>query len=129
MVCYIINTVEYCKDTLDGLESNVKSLFENQSFRDKFSLEHEEEQFNGVINKAMETIQWQFESLIEQELKEIPRNYTDAAFTSQYTLKIKSFFNSNLSIIRETINNVYYTFLLNKISHRFTALYIQNIYK
>ena len=29
ILSYIINTIEYCKDTLDGLETNAKSLFEN----------------------------------------------------------------------------------------------------
>ena len=55
-IAHIINTAEYCKDTLDSVVNYAKKLFDNASFAEKINVDNEEEHMNLVLNKAIEVI-------------------------------------------------------------------------
>mmetsp|Transcript_30498 Transcript_30498/g.27741 ORF Transcript_30498/g.27741 Transcript_30498/m.27741 type:complete len:95 (+) Transcript_30498:623-907(+) len=52
--CLVINTGEYCKDTLQGLVDTVKNYLDSP-FKDKVNYDDEEELFIDLLNKGIDS--------------------------------------------------------------------------
>ena len=55
LVCFAINTAEYCKETIPNLEESLTSYLDSP-FSDQVDLQNEEEAFNQMMNKTVETM-------------------------------------------------------------------------
>ena len=56
LTCYIVNTSEYCNDTLPGLCDRLLQLFEGDEFKEQVDLGSNSEELNILANKAIQII-------------------------------------------------------------------------
>lgn len=54
-MCFAINTAEYCKETIPGLEESLSGYLDSP-FSDQVDLQNEEEAYNQMMNKTVETM-------------------------------------------------------------------------
>jgi hypothetical protein len=72
MVCYIINTAEYCRETVNPLgESVAKTL--DKPFSDEIDMTAEEDEFSGVITKALQSLVAGVGAAVEEQLAMLVR--------------------------------------------------------
>jgi vacuolar protein sorting-associated protein 53 len=55
ILCFIINTAEYCKDTLSGLAESVRQSLDSP-FCEKVEFEAEEDIFSSLLNRGVESL-------------------------------------------------------------------------
>ncbi len=63
------------------------------------------------------------------EFSEIPKSLVESSDVSNYVGGVKKVVNNYFVIIKNFINEVYYTFLMNKIIIVVANKFIQNVYK
>ncbi len=56
LTCYIVNTAEYCNDTLPGLCDRLVQLFETNELKEQVDLGTNSEELNILANKAIQII-------------------------------------------------------------------------
>jgi hypothetical protein len=132
MLCFIINTAEYCKDTLPGLCDSIKQSLESP-FNDKIELNFEEELFVGLLNKGIEHLLLSLDNRLEVEfgnmLKINWEKLEKVGDISDYVKGIKILLEKHLKNVKNYLSDMYFLFYLNKIVVLINNKFINNIYK
>lgn len=132
MLCFIINTAEYCKDTLPGLCDSIKQSLESP-FNDKIELNFEEELFVGLLNKGIENLLLSLDNRLEFEfgnmLKTNWEKLEKVGDISDYVKGIKILLEKHLKNVKNYLSDMYFIFYLNKIVVLINNKFINNIYK
>ena len=115
--CLAINSADYCKETISGLADTVRQYLD-APFNEKVDMSNEETFFSGFINKAIETLCHSLDQRIDGAFASIWKsNYdkiTETGDVSDYVKEISGVLESHIKTVRNTINDIYFTFYLNR---------------
>jgi len=131
-VCLIINTAEYCRETVGPLgETIAKTL--DKPFSDSVDMTSEEDEFSGVITKALSVLVSSVESRLDSELANMVRAKWDVVEAvgdqSEYVSNCSAVLNNSIPAIGSTINNNYFRYFTDKLSGAFVPRVYQHILK
>ena len=133
-ICIYLNTVDYIKETLQSVHDSLNSLLD-EPFNDQVDFKSEEDlcvaylnTFVGIIkntldNKLVQIFTNQVLKLPLDKMEENPMN------SSPYVENIKSCVSGVIFLVRDKMNSVYFTKLLNSICQSINSKYIETIYK
>ena len=69
-ICYVINTCEYCAETVEALEGSISEQI-NGDLKNKIDMSSVQDSFNDLIAKSIQILASGLESQIEGDLKEM----------------------------------------------------------
>lgn len=132
IVCFIVNTAEYCKDTLPGLCDSIKQSLESP-FNEKIELNNEEDVFIGLLNKGIEALLMSLELRLEPEFNNMLRinweKLERVGDISDYVKGIKLLLEKHVKNVKNFLSDVYFIFYLNKVVVLTNNKFINNVYK
>lgn len=131
-LCFIINTAEYCKDTLPGLCDSIKQSLESP-FNEKIELNNEEDLFIGLLNKGIESLLISLDIRLEPEFNNMVRinweKLDKVGDISDYVKGIKQFLEKHIKNVKNYLSDVYFIFYLNKVVVVINSKFLNNVYK
>eukprot|EP00249_Psilotum_nudum_P021312 c28062_g1_i1 orf=249-2780(+) len=131
LICYIVNTAEYCHETAGQLADNICKIIDVQ-FADKVDMSEEQDEFSVVITKALATLVQGLETKLEAELAVMSRmpwaTLESVGDQSEYVNAISAIL-SSVPVIGGLLSPLYFQFFLDKLAASFAPRFYFNIYK
>ncbi|KAH7283807.1 hypothetical protein KP509_34G024900 [Ceratopteris richardii] len=132
VICYIVNTAEYCHETAGQLAENISKMIDPQ-FADKIDMSEVQDEFSVVITRALATLVQGLETKLEAELAAMARmawaTMESVGDQSEYVNGISAVLSSSVPAISALLSPVYYQFFLDKLAASFAPRFHANIYK
>ncbi|KAH7673770.1 hypothetical protein IHE45_08G029100 [Dioscorea alata] len=132
MICYIVNTAEYCHQTSGELAENVSKIIESQ-FAEKIDISDVQDEFSAVITKALLTLVYGLETKIDAEMIAITHvpwaNLESVGDQSEYVNGIISILTSSIPVLGNLLSPTYFQFFLDKLAASLGPQFYLNIYK
>ncbi|KAG2593660.1 hypothetical protein PVAP13_5NG012558 [Panicum virgatum] len=125
MICYIVNTAEYCHQTSGELAENVAKMI-NPQFADK-------DEFSAVITKALMTLVHGLETKFDAEMVAMTRvpwaTLESVGDQSEYVNGISSILSSSIPVLGSLLSPTYFQYFLDKLAASLGPRFYLNIYK
>ncbi|KAI5061178.1 hypothetical protein GOP47_0023683 [Adiantum capillus-veneris] len=132
VICYIVNTAEYCHETAGQLAENISKIIDVQ-FADKVDMSEVQDEFSMVITRALATLVQGLETKLEAELAAMARiawaTVESVGDQSEYVNGISAVLSSSVPAIGALLSPLYYQFFLDKLAASFAPRFYANIYK
>lgn len=132
VICYIVNTAEYCHETAGQLAENISKIIDLQ-FTDKVDMSEVQDEFSVVITRALATLVQGLETKLEAELASMSRmawaTVESVGDQSEYVNGISAVLSSSVPAISALLSPLYYQFFLDKLAASFAPRFHVNIYK
>ncbi|XP_042448673.1 vacuolar protein sorting-associated protein 53 A-like [Zingiber officinale] len=132
MICYIINTAEYCHKTSGELAENVSKIID-PSFVDKVDVSEVQDEFFQVITKALVTLVHGLETKFDAEMIAMTRvpwaTIESVGDQSEYVNGISSILGSSIPVLGSLLSPTYYQFFLDKLAASLGPRLYHNIFK
>ncbi|KAJ7527685.1 hypothetical protein O6H91_16G066600 [Diphasiastrum complanatum] len=132
VICYIVNTAEYCYETAAQLAENMSKLIDVQ-YSDRIDMSEEQDEFSGVITRALSTLVLGLETRLENELLGMTRmpwaTLESVGDQSEYVNGISAILSSSVPVISSLLSALYFQFFLDKLAASFAPRFYFNIYK
>ncbi|KAM0937284.1 putative vacuolar protein sorting-associated protein [Dioscorea sansibarensis] len=132
MICYIVNTAEYCHQTSGELAENVSKIIESQ-FAEKIDISDVQDEFSAVITKALLTLVHGVETKFDAEMIVMTRvpwaNLESVGDQSEYVNGIISILTSSIPVLGNLLSPTYFQFFLDKLAASLGPRFYLNIYK
>ncbi|KAF9593221.1 hypothetical protein IFM89_020716 [Coptis chinensis] len=117
VICYIVNTAEYCHKTSGELAENV-SKFIDSHFADSVDMSEVQDEFSAVITKALITLVHGLETKFDAEMAAMTRvpwgTLESVGDQSEYVNSINSILNSSIPVLGSLLSPIYFQFFLDK---------------
>ncbi|XP_043700892.1 vacuolar protein sorting-associated protein 53 A [Telopea speciosissima] len=132
MICYIVNTAEYCHKTSGELAENVSKIIDSQ-YADKVDMSEVQDEFSAVITKALMTLVHGLETKFDAEMAAMTRvpwgTLESVGDQSEYVNGINSILTSSIPVLGSLLSPVYFQFFLDKLAASLGPRFYLNIYK
>lgn len=132
VICYIVNTAEYCHKTSGELAENVSKIIDSQ-FTDKVDMSEVQDEFSSVITKALITLVNGLETKFDAEMAAMTRvpwgTLESVGDQSDYVNGINSILSSSIPVLGSLLSPIYFQFFLDKLASTLAPRFYQNIYK
>ncbi|RLN04853.1 hypothetical protein C2845_PM13G16550 [Panicum miliaceum] len=150
MICYIVNTAEYCHQTSGELAENVAKMI-NPQFADKVDmsevqyvvdiivrekasmLRYLQDEFSAVITKALMTLVHGLETKFDAEMVAMTRvpwaTLESVGDQSEYVNGISSILSSSIPVLGSLLSPTYFQYFLDKLAASLGPRFYLNIYK
>ncbi|WVZ67748.1 hypothetical protein U9M48_016788 [Paspalum notatum var. saurae] len=153
MICYIVNTAEYCHQTSGELAENVAKMI-NPQFADKVDMSEVQDEFSAVITKALMTLVHGLETKFDAEMVAMTRvpwatlesvgdqsenashvskslmiNVKDMGVCHRYVNGISSILSSSIPVLGSLLSPTYFQYFLDKLAASLGPRFYLNIYK
>ncbi|KAK1279641.1 hypothetical protein QJS04_geneDACA014959 [Acorus gramineus] len=132
VICYIVNTAEYCHNTSGELAENVSKIIDSQ-FADKVDMSEVEDEFSAVITKALMTLVHGLETKFDAEMVAMTRvpwgTLESVGDQSEYVNGINSILTSSIPVLGGLLSPIYFQFFLDKLAASLGPRFYLNIYK
>lgn len=132
VICYIVNTAEYCHETAGQLADNISKTIDTQ-FADKVDMSEVQDEFSVVITRALATLVQGLETKLEAELAAMSRmpwaTLESVGDQSEYVNGISAILSSSVPAIGGLLSHLYFQFFLDKLAASFAPRFYFNIYK
>ncbi|PKA50631.1 hypothetical protein AXF42_Ash017970 [Apostasia shenzhenica] len=132
MICYIVNTAEYCHTTSGELADNVSKIIDPQ-FSARVEMSEVQDEFSAVITKALVTLVHGLEAKFDVEMVAMTRvpwaNLESVGDQSEYVNGINSILASSIPILGSLLSPTYFQFFLDKLAASLGPRFYLNIYK
>ncbi|KAJ4800777.1 Membrane trafficking VPS53 family protein [Rhynchospora pubera] len=132
MICYIVNTAEYCHKTSGELAENVSNMIDPQ-FVDKVDMSEVQDEFSAVITKALITLVNGIETKFDAEMLAMTRvpwaTLESVGDQSEYVNGISSILSASIPALGSLLSPTYFQFFLDKLAASLGPRFSQNIYK
>ncbi|OAY81558.1 Vacuolar protein sorting-associated protein 53 A [Ananas comosus] len=132
MICYIVNTAEYCHKTSGELADNVSKIIDPQ-FTDKVDMSEVQDEFSVVITKALMTLVHGLETKFDAEMVSMTRvpwaSLESVGDQSEYVNGINSILSSSIPVLGSLLSPTYFQFFLDKLAASLGPRFYLNIYK
>lgn len=132
LICYIVNTAEYCHKTAGELAENVSKIIDSQ-FADKVDMSEVQDEFSAVITKALMTLIHGLETKFDAEMSAMTRVPWGALESvgdqSEYVNGINSILTSSIPVLGSLLSPIYFQFFLDKLAASLGPRFYLNIYK
>ncbi|CAM0884212.1 unnamed protein product [Alopecurus aequalis] len=117
MICYIVNTAEYCHQTSGELAENVAKMI-NSQFSDKVDMSEVQDEFSAVITKALMTLVHGVETKFDAEMVAMTRvpwsTLESVGDQSEYVNGISSILSSTVPVLGSLLSSIYFQYFLDK---------------
>ena len=132
MICYIVNTAEYCHQTSGELAENVAKIISSQ-FSDKVDVSDVQDEFSAVITKALMTLVHGVETKFDAEMVAMTRvpwsTLESVGDQSEYVNCISSILSSTVPALGSLLSPTYFQYFLDKLAASLGPRFYLNIYK
>ncbi|XP_058071622.1 vacuolar protein sorting-associated protein 53 A [Magnolia sinica] len=132
VICYIVNTAEYCHKTAGELAENVSKMIDSQ-FAEKVDMSEVQDEFSVVITKALITLVHGLETKFDAEMAAMTRvpwgTLESVGDQSEYVNGINSILSSSIPVLGSLLSPIYFQFFLDKLAASLGPRFYLNIYK
>ncbi|XP_020587390.1 vacuolar protein sorting-associated protein 53 A [Phalaenopsis equestris] len=132
MICYIVDTAEYCHKTSGELAENVSKLIESQ-YADKVDMSEVQDEYSAVITKALLTLVHGIETKFDAEMVAMTRvpwaSLESVGDQSEYVNGINSILTSSIPTLGSLLSSTHFQFFLDKLAASLGPRFYLNIYK
>ncbi|KAI3995071.1 hypothetical protein MKX01_020843 [Papaver californicum] len=132
VVCYIVNTAEYCHKTSGELAENVAKIIDSQ-YADKVDMSDVQGEFSTVITRALLTLVQGLETKFDAEMAAMTRvpwgTLESVGDQSEYVNSINLILNSSIPVLGSLLTPIYFQFFLDKLAASLGPRFYLNIYK
>ncbi|XP_009628653.1 vacuolar protein sorting-associated protein 53 A isoform X2 [Nicotiana tomentosiformis] len=117
VICYIVNTAEYCHKTCGELADNVSKMIDAQ-FADRVDMSEVQDEFSAVITKSLITLVHGIETKFDSEMAAMTRvpwsTLESVGDQSEYVNDINSILTSSIPVLGSLLSPIYFQFFLDK---------------
>ncbi|KAL3838339.1 hypothetical protein ACJIZ3_022930 [Penstemon smallii] len=132
IICYIVNTAEYCQNTSGELAENVSKIVDAQ-YADKIDMSEVQDEFSAVITKALVTLVHGIENKFDAEMVAMTRlpwgTLESVGDQSDYVNGINTILASSIPVLGRLLNPLYFQFFLDKLASSLGPRFYLNIFK
>lgn len=132
VICYIINTAEYCHETAGQLGESVQNRIDTQ-FAESVDMNEEQDEFSGLITRALSVLVLGMETRLDAELAAMTKvqwaSLEAVGDQSEYVNAISNIFSSSLPVLANLLSAVYFQFFVEKLAASFAPRFYANIFK
>ncbi|KAG0584269.1 hypothetical protein M758_3G197500 [Ceratodon purpureus] len=132
VICYIVNTAEYCHETAANMGENIAKLIDSH-FSESIDMSEEQDEFSGVITKALSTLVLGLETRLENELANMARlpwaTLESVGDQSDYVNGISAILSSSVPVIAGLLSSLYFQYFMDKLAASFAPRFYNNIFK
>lgn len=132
VICYIVNTAEYCHKTSEELAENVSKIIDSQ-LTDMVDMSEVQDEFSAVITKALVTLVHGLESKFDAEMGAMTRvpwgTLESVGDQSEYVNNINMILASSIPVLGNLLSPIYFQFFLDKLASSLGPRFYLNIFK
>ncbi|KAJ0409715.1 hypothetical protein ATCC90586_003223 [Pythium insidiosum] len=131
-LCFVINTAEYCAETLPSLEEVIRAKID-KAFAESIELSQEIDTFHDVGAAAMKCIVAGLEGLLDDDLNTIPKmnwqTWEAVGDESSYVTQIGEKLRAFVPVIRQMLSALYFTNFHDKFAASFEFSKVESVLK
>ncbi|XP_059646970.1 vacuolar protein sorting-associated protein 53 A [Cornus florida] len=132
VICYIVNTAEYCHKTSGELAENVSKIIDSQ-LADGVDMSEVQDEFSAVITKALITLVHGLETKFDAEMTAMTRvpwgTLESVGDQSEYVNGINMILTSSIPVLGSLLSPIYFQFFLDKLASSLGPRFFLNIFK
>lgn len=132
VICYIVNTAEYCHKTSGELADNISKIIDSQ-LADVVDMSEVQDEFSAVITKALVTLVHGLETKFDAEMAAMTRvpwgTLESVGDQSEYVNGISMILTSSIPILGSLLSPIYFQFFLDKLASSLGPRFYLNIFK
>ncbi|KAM3322603.1 vacuolar protein sorting-associated protein 53 A [Capsicum chacoense] len=132
VICYIVNTAEYCHKTCGELADNVSKLIDAQ-FADRVDMSEVQDEFSAVITKSLITLVHGIETKFDSEMAAMSRvpwsTLESVGDQSDYVNGINLILTSSIPVLGSLLSPIYFQFFLDKLASSLGPRFYLNVFK
>lgn len=132
MICYIVNTAEYCHKTSGELAENISKMID-PLFADRVDMSEVQDEYSAVITKALITLVHGLETKFDAEMAAMTRvpwgTLESVGDQSAYVNGINTILTSTIPVLGSLLSPIYFQFFLDKLASSLGPRFYLNIFK
>ncbi|XP_052197337.1 vacuolar protein sorting-associated protein 53 A isoform X2 [Diospyros lotus] len=132
VICYIINTAEYCHKTSGELAENVSKTIDPQ-LAEGVDMSEVQDEFSAVITKALITLVHGLETKFDVEMVAMTRvpwgTLESVGDQSEYVNGINMILSNSIPVLGSLLSTIYFQFFLDKLASSLGPRFFLNIFK
>ncbi|XP_048327618.1 vacuolar protein sorting-associated protein 53 A [Ziziphus jujuba] len=132
VICYIVNSAEYCHKTSGELAESVSKIIDSHLV-DGVDMSEVQDEFSAVITKALVTLVHGLETKFDVEMAAMTRvpwgTLESVGDQSEYVNGINMILNSSIPVLGRLLSPVYFQFFLDKLASSLGPRFYTNIFK
>eukprot|EP00986_Skeletonema_menzelii_P009232 scaffold4151_cov137-Skeletonema_menzelii.AAC.4 len=129
-VCYVIDTCEYCADTVEALEDLIRDKI-GSKYQDKIDMSEEQGAFQDVTAKCIRVLVSGLEQRLDAPLKELSRtnwsSFDMVGEESSYVRTIQLTIHPFVTEVRQLIPSSYFRSFCDKFAMTFASTYYRTL--
>ncbi|CEG46053.1 vacuolar protein sorting-associated protein 53 [Plasmopara halstedii] len=131
-LCFVINTAEYCAETLPSLEEVIRAKIDT-AFSEAIELSHEIDSFHDVGTHAMKCIVSGLESLLDDDLAALLKinwqSWEAVGDESSYVTQMGEKLQTYVPVLRQMLSGLYFNNFCDKFATTFVPKILQAVLK
>ncbi|XVE57517.1 hypothetical protein DITRI_Ditri04bG0096900 [Diplodiscus trichospermus] len=132
VICYIVNSAEYCHKTSGELAESVSKIIDSQ-FADRVDMSEVQDEFSAVITKSLVTLVHGLETKFDVEMAAMTRvpwgTLESVGDQSGYVNGINMILTSSIPVLGSLLSPIYFQFFLDKLASSLGPRFYMNIFK
>lgn len=132
VICYIVNTAEYCHNTAGELAENVSKIIDSQ-LAELVDMSEVQDEFSAVITKALVTLVHGLETKFDAEMAAMTRvawgTLESVGDQSEYVNNINMILTSSIPVLGRLLSSTYFQFFFDKLASSLGPRFYLNIFK
>lgn len=132
LICYIVNTAEYCHKTSGELAENVSKIVDPQ-YAESIDMSEVQDEFSAVITKALMTLVHGIETKFDAEMAAMTRvpwgTLESVGDQSEYVNGINTILTASIPVLGRLLSPIYFQFFLDKLASSLGPRFYLNIFK
>ncbi|GAB4830381.1 HIT domain protein [Ancistrocladus abbreviatus] len=132
VICYIVNTAEYCQKTSGELAENIAKIIDPQ-FADQVDMSEVQDEFKAVIVKALVTLVLGLETKFDAEMAAMTRvpwgTLESVGDQSEYVNGINTILTTSVPVLGSLLSPIHFEFFLDKLASSLGPHFYLNIFK
>ncbi|GMH25811.1 hypothetical protein Nepgr_027654 [Nepenthes gracilis] len=132
LICYIVNTAEYCQKTAGELADNISNMIDPQ-FAGRVDMLEVQDEFKAVIVKALVTLVLGLEAKFDAEMAAMTRvpwsSLESVGDQSEYVNGINTIITTSIPALGKLLSPIHFEFFVDKLASSLSPRFYQNIFK
>ncbi|GAB2220697.1 hypothetical protein Droror1_Dr00008364 [Drosera rotundifolia] len=132
VICYIVNTAEYCHKTSGELAESISKIIDPQ-FSERVDMSEVQDEFKAVIVKALVTLVLGLETKFDAEMGAMTRvpwaTLESVGDQSEYVNGINTILTTSVPLLGSLLSPIHFEFFLDKLASSLSPRFNQNIFK
>ncbi|EOY24109.1 Membrane trafficking VPS53 family protein isoform 2 [Theobroma cacao] len=132
VICYIVNSAEYCHKTSGELAESVSKIIDSQ-FADRVDMSEVQDEFSAVITRSLVTLVHGLETKFDAEMAAMTRvpwgTLESVGDQSGYVNGINMILTSSIPVLGRLLSPIYFQFFLDKLASSLGPRFYMNIFK